>query len=100
MTMLHHGNILIFGQTDHIWNLIMRQADVPSEVRFPLRRILDSVQPEPVSSSGSAPFIHIPGLTRAPHAEYYQYHAKTHYRIVYQEVGRVVHDVRSFAVVF
>ena len=78
----------------------MCQADVPSEVRFPLQWILDSVKPEPVLSSGSAPFIHIPGLTRAPHAEYYQYHAKTHYRIVYQEVGRAVHDVRSFAVIF
>jgi hypothetical protein len=100
MTVLHHGDVIIFGQTDHTWNLIMRQADVPSEVRFPLRRNLDSDRPEPVPSSGSTPFIHIPGLTCAPHAEYYQYHAKVHYRVVYREVAQALHDVQSFAVGF
>jgi Fungal protein kinase len=36
MTVLHHGDVLIFGQTDHTRNLVMHQADFPSEVRFPL----------------------------------------------------------------
>lgn len=100
MTVLHHGDVLIFGQTDHTRNLVMRQADVPSEVRFPLRRNQDRGRPEPVPSSGSTPFSHIPGLTRVPHAEYYQYHAKVHYRIVYREVAQALHDVQNFAVGF
>lgn len=78
----------------------MRQADVPSEVQFPLRKYLDSGRPEPVPSSGSAPFSHIPSLTRVPHAEYYQYHAKVHYRIIYREAALVLHDIQSFTVDF
>jgi len=58
----------------------MCQADVPSEVQFPLRKNLDSGRPEPVPSSGSTPFSHIPSLTRVPHAEYYQYIARLHWR--------------------
>jgi hypothetical protein len=100
MTVLHHGDVLIFGQTDHTRNLVMHQADFPSEVRFPLRRKQDSGRPEPVPSSGSSPFSHIPGFTRVPHAEYCRYHAKVHYRIVYRKVAQALHDIQNFAVGF
>lgn len=78
----------------------MRQADVPSEIQFLLRKDLDSGRPEPVPSSGSTPFSHIPSLTHVHHAEYYQYHAKVYYRIVYREAALALHDVQSFTVDF
>ncbi|EGO00860.1 hypothetical protein SERLA73DRAFT_105307, partial [Serpula lacrymans var. lacrymans S7.3] len=95
LTVLDHGDVIIDGHVDHTRDLHLRNANIPSDSRFRLQR--KKLPADPVSSTGSAPSLGIPGQTRAAHTGHYQYSFKVHYRIVFEEVVEPIYTLKYLA---
>ncbi|KDQ61422.1 hypothetical protein JAAARDRAFT_54793 [Jaapia argillacea MUCL 33604] len=97
LTIVTHGDVLIDNVADRTLDLAMRNAEVSgSHVgKFHLWCKPLALSRPDVNSSGASPTLDAPNLTRAPVSHSRHVHPQVHYRVVFQEVGVAVFEVKS-----
>jgi hypothetical protein len=95
LTVLACGDVIIGGKVDHARDLITRGKDIPTDCKFYLPTKALNPRTEHLSSTGPAQSWDEFELSRAPPETHRQFAPKVHYRIVFKEVGKPLHEVRN-----
>ena len=92
-TVLACGNVIIDGKVDHTRDLITRGKDIPTGCKFYLPT--KAPRPEYLSSTGFTQSWDQFELSRAPPTTHRRFAPKVHYRVVFKDVGKPLHEVRN-----
>ena len=95
LTVLACGYVIIGGKVDHTRDLITRGQDIPRGHKFRLPTKALDPRPKHLSSTGYPQSWDEFELSRAPPATHHRFPPKVHYRVVFKEVGKPLHDVKT-----
>jgi hypothetical protein len=95
LTVLACGDVIVGGKVDHTRDLITRGRDIPRGHKFRLPTKALDPRFKHLSSTGYPPSWDEFELSRAPPATHRRFPPKVHYRVVFKEVGKPLHDLET-----
>ncbi|KAF9806331.1 hypothetical protein IEO21_08711 [Rhodonia placenta] len=107
LTVEHHGDVYVEGMLDHTRNLMTRRGEPRSRIRFKLQELPENGVKETTAAkatkrtqAGVGHYQSPEELTTPSVEKVETYHPKVHYRIVFKEVCKPIHEYTSLKDVF